>query len=275
MPIVDPSDPQVWTAQYIRRLNHPTDRFAQPIKVGYTRAGFLEARKARGRNLVRRLGILDGQNVLIIGAGFCWIGEGIKEELPNATVIGIDTSTWVQSRKNLDETDELRTAIQAVGEDPDTPKWQEFVTSHRGGARAQLPVLSEDGSTGSSRGNIKRAFGSGNPEIHWGISEDVLPWLEDAECQQLDSVGHNIATNVAHLVTPFYADKVTLTEPGPLWNWKYINEAFRTTTRANPEVDIAAVNAKEATLLTLPWYNTLFWETLLPNSTIVSVGETG
>ncbi len=107
MPIVDASDPKVWATQYMMRLNHPSDRFAPAVPVGFIRAKFLAPQKRRGRSLVRELNIGDGQTVALIGSAFCWTGEGIAEALPASTVFGVDNSRYIQENKDQDESAEI------------------------------------------------------------------------------------------------------------------------------------------------------------------------
>lgn len=214
MPIVDASDPKVWTAQYVSRLNHPSDRFGPAVKVGYIRAKFLSPRKRRGASLVRKLNIRDGEMVAVIGSDFCWTGEGIAEALPAATVFGVDDSQYIQENKDKDERAEIAEALLAAGLDP-AGDGAAYIEAYKGERRSRLDILDVD----MLDRRAAELLAQGGP-FDWAISDDVLPWLDDGEALKLDRNMRRISTNVAHVVTPWMEEQAREPEPEPLWNWK-------------------------------------------------------
>ncbi len=221
MPIVDASDPKVWTAQYVSRLNHPSDRFGPAVPVGFLRSRFLTGRKRRGASLVRALKILDGQAVAVVGSAWCWTGEGIAEALPASTVFGIDNSKYVQATKDQDETAEITEALLAAGLDP-AGDGAAYIEAYKGEQRSRLDILDID----ILDRQALKVF-EPEPALDWAISDDVLPWLSDGEALELDRNMRRISTKVAHFVTPWMEDQAARgPEPEPLWNWKTV-EAWR------------------------------------------------
>lgn len=170
-----------------------------------------------------------GPTILIVGAGFGWTAEAL-EGLGFLTVVGVDTSTFIQGNKDSTEETEIDDALIAVGLDPDVgagfwdgPAVKARLLAIGGGAgnrsRSSRGVLDEDGSNGGSRGRIKQALGlQGNERIEWVVSEAVLSSLTDAEAiagsNDLDIIGNNTAHFVHRL------------KPGgdPTFNWKTLEE---------------------------------------------------
>lgn len=55
---------------------------------------------------------------LVLGCGFGWTCEAIEAQ--GIPCIGVDTSDYIQSSKDISEEDELRACIEAAGVNPDT-----------------------------------------------------------------------------------------------------------------------------------------------------------
>jgi hypothetical protein len=125
--------------------------------------------------------------IAILGAGYGWsVEEFLAAGYTN--VIACDTSAVIQGNK----------AVNAV------------VTIHN-----------EGGSTNNSKRTIRQLLGRGqNQKIDWAITEDILPCFTDAEITQYAPHLRDIATNVAHWVSPTFEGAVHTLD----LNWKTIDQ---------------------------------------------------
>jgi hypothetical protein len=263
MPLVDTTDPAVYHDNYYsdaRKLyyNHvlgvPTPNVPR-LRIHY--CWYTEQFKVRNRAVALTqdwsLHLQDGQKIIILGGGFGWLQEEL-EKLITADIVTLDTGQWVHSVKDTDESVEYDTWMDTAGiTDPtDRADWKGRMV--RPGGRAKVTIHDEDLGTGASRGRIKQALNlQGNQKADYLITEQVLPWLDDSECGVVSNVSHSIATNVAHILTPFALSQRA--EPPPLWNWKHLDDLSPT----RPDLEA------------LPWYTTTSWKALLPDDLFVSV----
>lgn len=148
-------------------------------------------------------GLIVGQRIALIGAGFGWVAEQMLElgygpmadGSANGKICNVDTSTWIQANKT---------------------------------GNATTTIIDADVNASTGRRVIRQQFGSNTAEVHWAISEDVLPILTGVGsvpagnnevvpfCNSLRA----LAPNVAHWVT-------TLIAPGAQdarLNWKTLEE---------------------------------------------------
>ncbi len=251
MPIVDASDPVSWSNAY--QIGYPKNR---RVWLNYDRAVMLPIARRHAEGLVGALRLVDGQSIGLTGGGFGWTAEELAKLLPNARIITTDTSSWVHAKKDLPATDNYRAAITAAGLDPYSGEGAALLAEmDDGGPMARVTILDESLSDNASRNRI---WGAAGGTLDWAISEEVLPWLADNECVALDIWMQQIASNVAHLLTPYMASKAEEPEPPPIYNWKY------------PTSPNGGVVQK---MWDQPWYTVDNWKALLPNSPIVTVGS--
>ena len=252
MPIVDPADPGVWANAY--QIGLPQNR---RVRLGYHRATMMGVARAHAKGLQKALNLTLNSRIVLVGAGFGWTVEAVKETWPTAKIAAVDISAWVHTEKDKRETADYRVALQAAGLDPDGgPGANLLADMDDGGPRARVTILNEDLASTQSRQRVKQWLSEN--AVDWAITEEVLPWLDDAECQALSNRMHGLATNVAHLLTPYLPNKRQAEEPPPIWNWKY------------PSAPNGGVVQQ---LWDQPWYTVDNWTALLPSDTIVSVGS--
>lgn len=163
MPVVDPNLSATWASWYA--VDGPN---------GGTRLGYSRAAKERllGDNhwkLLASLAIQKGQRIVLMGAGFGFVGEDWAAA-GYGPIVNCDTSSWIQSNKT---------------------------------ANATVAILSEGATTTASRRNIRTALGGTNVNPDWIITEDVLPTLSNAEVTTLVNALRQFAatTKIAHWVT--------------------------------------------------------------------------
>ena len=262
MPLVDASDPAVYHLNYITEgnrlwynhtLNQQIPAGATKLRITYIRFARMIRAKQYARGLVDALGLTDGLTIALPGAGFAWLQEEMQLLLPTAKFASFDTGGYVQTTKGTNETDELNANLDAAGiTDPgERATWHSrFITE----PRSKIEIANEDLQTRQSQRTITGMMDLiGNAKADWSISEQVLPWLDDAECLAFSVDQRTIATNIAHLLTPFLPSKASEQEKNP-WNWKHQDSLEPTT----------------ALLEALPWYTTTSWNDLLPNDLIVA-----
>ncbi len=262
MPLVDASDPNVYHFNYRTSANslwwnHTLNQLIpvgeKKLIVNYIRFARMIRAKQYARGLVDALGLTDGMTIALPGSGFAWLEEEMQLLLPTSQFASFDTGGYVQDTKGTNETVELDANLDAAGiTDPgERAVWHSrFITE----PRSKIEILNEDLQTRQSQRAVTSKMGLvGNAKADWSISEQVLPWLDDAECLSFSVSQRTIATNIAHLLTPFLPSKASEQEKNP-WNWKHQDSLDPTT----------------ALLEALPWYTTTSWKDLLPNDLIVA-----
>ena len=262
MPLVDASDPAVYHLNHVSEANrlwyNHTLNTSIPVGepqllVGYIRFARLFTARNHAKGLVVGLPIKDGDSIILSGAGFGWLEEEMRKLLPASTFVSYDNGGWVNSVKATDETVEVDALLDTAGI-VDPGKRSDWHSRMVTGPRAVVTVADEDGGTNPSRNRIKGRLGlQGNRNADWFISEQVLAWLDDAECQSLSASAHRMADNVVHLTSVFLASKASEQEQNP-WNWKHQDSLDPTT----------------ALLESQPWYTTTSWKALLPEDVIVA-----
>ncbi len=176
-------------------------------------------RRGWAEKLVAALGLKSGDVVALIGATFGWTAEEIEKLVPGITVVCVDTSSWVASAKGETELAEIEAVLADVGILPVMSRYGEVMARlHDGGMRARRAIENEDIATGKGRANLKNKYGN----FTHAVTDNVLPWLTDAEAVDLDAAMHKLAPNVAHQVSVYdhrYDDKP---EPFQVLNWKHL-----------------------------------------------------
>lgn len=324
------------------RVGHPVAEAGQHFKQHYVR----NIRRnvwapAVANRLITALGLVNTDNILLVGAGYGWLGEAFVNDLSwVGNVICIDSGAYIQATKADTESVDLNDLftehqdsyiVQSLIADPsqvpggagkmvdtvqfDTPGPGQITitftdatgavvlrtafdaqivvagldqTQGNGlsilnallgdaGAKARLPIENEDLSNNGSRNRVRNLNGGVNYD--WAITERVLESLDDAECSNLSSWMHLVATNVAHTVEFFHPAKFDPAEVS-LWNWKWPNAAFAQLPKWSSEYEKvygvpqpSSLTAPE--LAAQPWYTTTEWKTLLPSDSIIWVGNYG
>lgn len=151
MPLVDSNQADLWdggpTSLYRALIGDQSFGYARPAKQTYmgNDADLLIAA------LVSK-GLVVGQRIALIGAGFGWVAERLIERgygpladgTANGKVCNVETSTWIHSNKSGNST---------------------------------TNIINADVNAATGRRIIRQEFGSNNAEVHWTVSEDVLPVL--------------------------------------------------------------------------------------------------
>lgn len=265
MPRVDLSVPELYYDNYrtnIPRLWHAVQGTQRPVGDKSWRARYswwpehIINRNHRARGLIDNLGIVDGDEVVFVGAGFGWLQEELQLRLPSSKFVSTDISPWVHLVKGQDEEAELRSWMidDGITDQAEQDLWLSRV--FRPGPRAKVPILDESLGDNQSQKRVRTALGlSGSARGRWAVTENVLPWLSDAEALVLSAGMRKVAQTVAHLVTPFASSSKQ--EIGPLWNWKHLDD----------------VGLTRSDLALQPWYTTASWKALLPSDLFVSVHD--
>lgn len=279
MPLVDTSDSSIYHNNHVNEAarlwwNHGlyggqprTIPVGEPrIRLGYLR--FAQQLRDRNKALaieaaLSALGAQPDHRILVLGAGFGWSANELRGRFASGVVVGTETGAWIQSVKATDETDEINAALDGATRwtqaDPNAPAnltpaeratWMGRLNM---GARGVGELLDEDAVAGGSRNNIKSALGiARNARCEWVVTEQVLPWLTDAECVDLSARAHDLGLNVVHYLTPYDDRQADPDEPNP-WNWKRLQ----------------AGDPVSQHLLDQPWYTEDNWKTLLPNDVVM------
>lgn len=215
-----------WDANYRIGAEGATGRtrHGPEVKLNYARSVVMPYCQARAEGMPTLFGwSAPGPTIVIVGAAFGWTVEAL-EALGYTSVVGTDISTYVHTEKAATEEADIEAAITVAGLDPSTGEGAALKARFFDGGnrtRTSRSVLDEDGTTNTSRKNIKSALGLGNGDtIDWAITEGVLSSLSDLEAQALSEDAHLYAANIAHFVhTP---SAIGVNKPG--FSWKTLAE---------------------------------------------------
>jgi hypothetical protein len=201
MPLVDSNDPALWDGG----PNSLYRAFPNGAQLGYVREAAFCYLGNDVDGLIAALvskGLQGGQRIALIGAGYGWVAEKFIEKgygpaadgTTNGKICAVDTSTFIQSNKTNN---------------------------------ANLSIIDADVNAATGRRTIRQQFGSNNAEVHWIVSEDILPILIGAGpspggnnevvpfCQNLRTLA---SVGVAHWVS------VGTASSDPRLNWKTLDE---------------------------------------------------
>ena len=211
MPLIDFEDKatrrQLYKISMGGTWNPATKREA---KLGMCRSIYFTARSeaALTASYYIGLGLRPAHSFAIVGSGWGYSIEYLNR-VHGYNGVGIDTSPYVQSTKDQDDSAEIAEWLTEAGWTSFDPEWVSALNYFgsggsrlRAGAetkRCRVTVLNEAGDRTVSRNRIRNHFGlGGNDKLDWAISEAVVELLSDAEVQQLSTNMHNYANNVAH-----------------------------------------------------------------------------
>ena len=163
--------------------------------------------------LEKCLGPLGGAGIVLVGAGFAWTGEGLRDH--GAHVVATDISPYILAEQRNTEEAEVREAICAVGLDPDRDTvigpgnvlvnpLKLFV---RGGldpvSRAAMEVMGEDCVSLASRQSVRRALGV---KPRWILTEQTLNSMSDEQglvfCEAMERLSLETGATVVHMISP-------------------------------------------------------------------------
>ena len=200
--------------------------------------------------LLQTLKLNPSHNVLLVGSTFGWLAERMKAL--GVPVTCIESSPWVQSVKDQDESGDIEAALDLAGVTSGHPMRQQFFDKLIDGSRAREVILDEDG---LSRGSRQRIRNQGT--FTHIITKNVLSWLHDDEAANLSDALHqiNVASQVVHFVAGYEDKKAVAPEPEPVLNWKRVTGDAPVNSRLTDEA----------------WYSTNSWPALLPNDTFIGV----
>lgn len=132
--------------------------------------------------------LTSSDKVVVVGAAFGWGVEALIELVPGITVIGIDTSDYIEANKSVDENADLIAEILKettyVGESPQglSNRGQaiyDYCKTPEGIPRTTAIVLKEDLLSNQSRNKVKKALSNSAPTFI--VTEDIMQNLTDAE----------------------------------------------------------------------------------------------
>lgn len=191
------------------------------VRLNYHRAVILPISTRRAQKLVDIFAWPTNSILLIVGSGFGWTAEALENDHGYTNIISIDSSAWIQSAKNTDESTEVDAAITAAGLDPTTGegltlKGKIHTPGNR--RRASRDIEDENLSNNGSRNRVKAILG----DIEIGVTESVLSSLSDAEILNISSWidQTNPGITRVHLVTTAGSGS----SQNPAYNWHTLAE---------------------------------------------------
>jgi hypothetical protein len=174
-----------------------------PLVLHYHWYSIGQAGRAEAAKWPELLNIPKGSRVLVIGAGFGWALEGLRDA--GMITLGTDTSEFIQANKNTSEEAELIAICENSGVSFDTHKIRTGQGTSisprelwlREGPRCQMAVIDEDAATPASRQVIRDAMG-GNPDFI--ITEYVMYGLNDAAARELERNLEKLRAPIYHMI---------------------------------------------------------------------------
>lgn len=211
----------VLSAGWTQFVNAEGTIVSRPLTLNYHRSVMLPHAQALADKLVEFFGWPTDTNILIVGAGYAWTAEILEQQYGYSNIVTTDISPWIQASQDTSDVDEIDAAIVAAGLDPSTGEGAEHKArlSHGGNRRQHSRVIqNEDLATAQSRNRVRQILGN----IDVGITEDVLPTLQDSEIVELADRVDRINNNIdrIHVVSPRRPNL----RQDPVFNWKTLAE---------------------------------------------------
>jgi hypothetical protein len=210
---------------------HPNTR--PGIEVHYVKEKIYPTCQKIAAKLQRSFNFNPQKTMLFVGAGFGWTAECLEKDHGLTKILCVDTSAWVQAKKDTTEEEDFREAVIKVGLDPEAgegyEKYQRLCGSKEIRSQVTRGIINRDVTNLSDRTLLLSTFGGSKFET--AITENVLSCLYDSEAINLSSALNQLAKNVYHM------DYMKSDNQDVGYNWKFQNE----------------------------------WETLLPNDTILDL----
>ncbi len=169
--------------------------------------------------IIDALGLVSGDSIALIGAGFNATGFGLKAL--GIDVIATDTSAWIDAVKGETEEADIRDMVIGVGLDPDVdtfkgPRGPGYhacdLWLHGGRANPQPRgkglILPEDLSSRKSRNTVVKKLKS---KPKWVATEQVLNSIPEAEglqlCEDVARFASENGGTVVHMLSPLKSYK--------------------------------------------------------------------
>ena len=184
-------------------FGHPNTR--PEVRLHYHRHVMLPIAKQRASGLVENLGWTSATRIAVVGAGFGWLVESLKNDHGISNVVALDTSTYIQDNQNVSEEADYQAAVSAVGLDPASGEGLSLVSFFlEAGPRATVSILNEDMLTSASRERVASALGG---SIDVVLTENLLENFFDSEVAVIDfALKQTIGAEIVHFVTPAMLD---------------------------------------------------------------------
>jgi SAM-dependent methyltransferase len=168
-----------------------------PVVIGYCRKFIEPYLHSRIDKLLDVLTIESSDRVVIVGCGFGWGSEYLKEKT-GCQVVGTDISDWIHATKEMDESEDIREAIAKTELDPNGERAAEILAyCLTPGPRSHTQVLHEDLMTTESRQRLRFAFSHKDPT--WLITEDMIQTLDDDEIVSWGRAVESFGAGICHL----------------------------------------------------------------------------
>lgn len=147
-------------------------------------------------SLLAALGWLPDDKMVVVGAGFGFLEEHLRDHDGFTNLLSIDDSVWIQAAKATTEDADMDAQIAAVGINPLAQEGRDLKAQLTdGGTRARLPILNENLMTKESRTTVKQQF-SGQVDVVF--SDFMILWLTDAEAISLSEQLNQTGAMVQH-----------------------------------------------------------------------------
>ena len=147
--------------------------------------------------LLAALGWLPNDNMVVVGAGFGFLEEHLRDHDGFTALVSVDDSVWIQAAKDTTEDADMDAQIAFVGINPlalEGRELKEQLTD--GGTRARLPILNENLMTKDSRTAIRQQF---TGQIDTVFTDFMILWLTDAEAIELSAELNQTGAIVQHV----------------------------------------------------------------------------
>ncbi len=194
--LVDPD-----TGATYRWYRNPNINGGQPINVllHYHRLWGYKSKESMADRLIAHSSITSNDSIILVGGAFGWTGEWIEQKT-GASVVSVDTSSWINADQANSGDDELREAIIAGGLDPDSGFGLEIFNKFSDPlprCRISGGVINEDMSNNGSRQRIIAKLPKAPTLI---ITEEMWQLLTPAEQTEYADRLTNFGVAVVHVI---------------------------------------------------------------------------
>ena len=179
----------------VESMGYPASRM--PVRMQYHRCVMMEMKRGHAAIVANELP--GGSTVLVIGAGFGWLEEILREMRADLHIVSSEISEYVHSVKNTTEQKDIEDNMTAVGLTVEDERWHELMGICLDGKRSRVSLFAHDITNLTGRESLIQLI---DTDVYdYVITEDVLPCITGDASDLLVNC-EVMGNNVIHFLTP-------------------------------------------------------------------------
>lgn len=193
----------------------PTPPGRSQVDLNYHKFVIFPRDRTIGTNIKQALDWDNTTRTYVVGCGFGWVIEVLEDELGLSSVVGNETSTYIQTNKSINEDTDIQAAIEGVGLATNVGDGLTLFNTFRNGGNPRSARAADISDSDLVTGIAQRAERDriGGPGFELLTYDGFLNTLNDAEAIDYSTRLNGMnAARVSHHVFPGFLNGHTLEE---------------------------------------------------------------